>query len=100
MGGKNNFLGIAYIVVGGLCIVLGVFFTVAHLIKPRYVPASTKLEAQSLTCAENWVTIRTSRGTMIQRLLRPRPAETQEDEERDDTMYECKHWSWVHLVSI
>lgn len=36
MGGKNDFLGIAYIVVGGLCIILGAFFTVANLIKPRY----------------------------------------------------------------
>ena len=35
IGGKNPFLGIAYIVVGGLCIVLGALFTVAHLIKPR-----------------------------------------------------------------
>lgn len=37
MGGKNSFLGIAYVVVGGLCIVLGAFFTLAHLFKPRYV---------------------------------------------------------------
>lgn len=36
MGGKNPFLGIAYIVVGGICIVLGVIFTVAHLFWPRY----------------------------------------------------------------
>ncbi|KAI1615372.1 CDC50/LEM3 family [Exophiala viscosa] len=35
VGGKNSFLGIAYVVIGGLCIVLGVLFTVAHLIKPR-----------------------------------------------------------------
>ena len=37
IGGKNNFLGIAYVVVGGICIVLGVVFTVTHLIKPRYI---------------------------------------------------------------
>ncbi|KAL9014552.1 MAG: hypothetical protein Q9173_000807 [Seirophora scorigena] len=35
MGGKNPFLGIAYIVVGGICIVLGALFTFTHLIKPR-----------------------------------------------------------------
>lgn len=62
MGGKNNFLGIAYIVVGGLCIVLGVFFTVAHLIKPRYVRTYAKKQTSSLTFAENWVIILTSRG--------------------------------------
>lgn len=37
MGGKNPFLGIAYIVVGGICVVLGALFTVTHLIKPRFV---------------------------------------------------------------
>jgi len=35
VGGKNSFLGIAYVVIGGICIVLGVVFTFAHLVKPR-----------------------------------------------------------------
>jgi hypothetical protein len=40
MGGKNPFLGIAYVVVGGICIVLGALFTATHLIKPRLVRLS------------------------------------------------------------
>jgi len=40
MGGKNPFLGIAYVVVAGICVLLGALFTVTHLIKPRYVQCS------------------------------------------------------------
>ena len=36
LGGKNPFMGIAYVVVGGVCVLLGALFTVAHLIRPRY----------------------------------------------------------------
>lgn len=43
MGGKNPFLGIAYIVVGGICVILGVLFTVTHLIKPRKLGDHTYL---------------------------------------------------------
>ncbi|KAF2660877.1 CDC50 family protein-like protein [Lophiostoma macrostomum CBS 122681] len=43
MGGKNPFLGIAYVVVGGLCILLGAIFTATHLIKPRKLGDHTYL---------------------------------------------------------
>ncbi|MCJ1225843.1 hypothetical protein MMC12_002492 [Toensbergia leucococca] len=43
MGGRNPFLGIAYIVVGGICIVLGALFTVTHLVKPRKLGDHTYL---------------------------------------------------------
>lgn len=38
MGGRNPFLGVAYVVVGGICVILGAVFTFAHLVKPRLVP--------------------------------------------------------------
>lgn len=43
MGGRNPFLGIAYIVVGGVCILLGAIFTVTHMIKPRKLGDHTYL---------------------------------------------------------
>ncbi|KAK9684090.1 hypothetical protein RND81_10G185700 [Saponaria officinalis] len=35
LGGKNDFLGIAYLTVGGLCFFLSLLFTVIYLFKPR-----------------------------------------------------------------
>ncbi|KGN46792.1 ALA-interacting subunit 3 [Cucumis sativus] len=35
LGGKNDFLGIAYLTVGGLCFFLAMAFTVVYLVKPR-----------------------------------------------------------------
>ena len=35
IGGKNPFMGIAYVVVGGTCVLLGTLFTIAHLVRPR-----------------------------------------------------------------
>jgi len=43
MGGKNPFLGIAYLVVGGLCILLGALFTVTYIVKPRKLGDHTYL---------------------------------------------------------
>lgn len=35
IGGRNPFMGIAYVVVGGTCVLLGTLFTIAHLVRPR-----------------------------------------------------------------
>ena len=35
LGGKNDFLGIAYLTVGGLCFFLAMLFTLIYLMKPR-----------------------------------------------------------------
>ncbi|KAL5100662.1 hypothetical protein RYX36_004990 [Vicia faba] len=35
LGGKNDFIGIAYLTVGGLCLFLALFFTVVVFVKPR-----------------------------------------------------------------
>jgi hypothetical protein len=37
LGGKNDFLGFAYLIVGGLCFFLAFAFTLLYLIKPRLV---------------------------------------------------------------
>ncbi|OBT61516.1 hypothetical protein VE03_09114 [Pseudogymnoascus sp. 23342-1-I1] len=43
IGGRNPYLGIAFVVVGGLCILLGAIFTATHLIKPRKLGDHTYL---------------------------------------------------------
>ncbi|GAB2281186.1 ALA-interacting subunit 3, partial [Dionaea muscipula] len=37
LGGKNDFLGIAYLTVDGMCFFLAMFFALIYLLKPRYV---------------------------------------------------------------
>ncbi|KAF2145912.1 uncharacterized protein K452DRAFT_283208 [Aplosporella prunicola CBS 121167] len=62
MGGKNPFLGIAYVVVGGICILLGTLFTATHLIKPRKLGDHTYL---------TWNNEQPSTATATGRSLRP-----------------------------
>ncbi|KAJ5984418.1 hypothetical protein N7481_006517 [Penicillium waksmanii] len=43
IGGKNPFMGIAYVVVGGVCVLLGALFTIAYLVRPRKLGDHTYL---------------------------------------------------------
>ncbi|KAL5362967.1 ligand-effect modulator 3 family [Aspergillus floccosus] len=43
VGGQNPFMGIAYVVVGGICVLLGALFTLAHLVRPRKLGDHTYL---------------------------------------------------------
>lgn len=44
IGGKNPFLGYAYIVVGAICFVLGIIFFIKHKIAPRKLGDTKYLE--------------------------------------------------------
>jgi len=44
IGGKNPFLGYAYIVVGAICFVLGIVFGLKHKISPRKLGDTKYLE--------------------------------------------------------
>lgn len=37
LGGKNDFLGLAYLIVGAACLVLALAFAIKHKISPRCV---------------------------------------------------------------
>lgn len=75
VGGKNSFMGIAYVAVAGICVVIGVVFTFAHLIKPRLVLFSSGLSLK-LTITDDSAITHTSRGTTsIFRPPLPRPVE-------------------------
>ncbi|KAL4940989.1 hypothetical protein BDV06DRAFT_9700 [Aspergillus oleicola] len=43
LGGQNPSMGIAYVVVGGICVLLGALFTIAHLVRPRKLGDHTYL---------------------------------------------------------
>lgn len=43
LGGRNPFLGVAYLVVAGLCLGLGLLFLIKHVIKPRKMGDHTYL---------------------------------------------------------
>ncbi|KAL5096932.1 hypothetical protein RYX36_001259 [Vicia faba] len=46
LGGNNDFIGIVYLTIGGLCLFLALFFTVVVFVKPRYLQRSNLEETQ------------------------------------------------------
>jgi hypothetical protein len=62
LGGKNSFLGAAYVVVGTLCIALGIAFLIRNMINPRFV----------IVHVENWVITNFYHGIKRHKNLRTR----------------------------
>eukprot|EP00163_Fabomonas_tropica_P011987 TRINITY_DN2302_c3_g2_i1.p1 TRINITY_DN2302_c3_g2~~TRINITY_DN2302_c3_g2_i1.p1 ORF type:complete len:296 (-),score=91.86 TRINITY_DN2302_c3_g2_i1:1060-1947(-) len=44
LGGKNNFLGLAYIIVGSLCLLLAILFALKHMMSPRALGDTSYLQ--------------------------------------------------------
>lgn len=82
MGGKNPFLGIAYIVVGGLCILLGALFLATHLIKPRSVVRYPSARSSRLL-------------TFIQKTRRPHLPDLEQRSAQYSNDYRAIRWSIV-----
>jgi len=36
IGGRNNFIGVAYVAIGGICLLLAMGFVMLYVLKPRY----------------------------------------------------------------
>jgi len=45
IGGKNDFLAIAYLVVGGICILLAILFGLKHWLCPRWPAGDSSFKA-------------------------------------------------------
>ncbi|CAN6285917.1 unnamed protein product [Urochloa humidicola] len=52
IGGKNKFIGVAYLIVGGLCLFLALVFVVLYMIKPRTLgdPSFLSWNRDTLDC--------------------------------------------------
>ncbi|KAJ2682970.1 alkylphosphocholine resistance protein lem3 [Coemansia spiralis] len=80
IGGRNPVLGIAFIVVGGLCVLLGCIFAIRHFYRPRRLGDHTYLSWNQQVAsglADNSAASATARNTQptsgAQGLLRQRP---------------------------